>query len=983
MPKGSINRLAGWRGRAAFQQSLLLVLLLLGQPSLCAAQLVAYLQFPQAFPERDIISLGGARPEWRKDWESGRRLFRAGDLRGAVESYQRLLSAKANIEGARWELAMLLAALEDWEKARSELELLVEAAPDNVEYLNALGVALRHAGQSGRALDIFGKVRERFPENFTALVGQAQGLVEAGRKKEALPLIQEIVAKKPDDRELSLALATMASEQGQLELARKLLVSLAAAKKVEPETLLLAARLHDALGREKEAAGYWEKVLAMDPANREAHGWLARYQESLGRPDKALPHLQLLLEQEPRNITILDRICRIHLYSSPFSEAFPYYERYVRLRPDDLDFIRAVMELTNGREEEQTALFRLLLAVSPEDLGVFNRLAAGWEAAGTPDRALAMWERLVRLTPERLEVYRALARLLENPERQGRLLEVLETIHRLAPDDREVIGHLARLLVSRGELTAGLEYYNKLAQTGYGGSDLYAGRLAIYEQLGQPSRALADYKKYLTLSAAPAEIFHRGLFLAGELGDLTFLEQSAARLESSATAGDRTSEMLLLAEAFASARDFSRALHYYRLILAGPAGQAEHGPLLALSRQARLELAQLYRREGLPFEAEQVLREGLLGEADHGLFLRQLFELSLAGDHPDLENAQVWLAQLLSLSPVEPAEADILQARLLAASGEHHYAAEILRELLDQLKAGEGRPPTGAEALTIRQAGLLLVEILLEDGDLVAAEQQCLVIPGAESDLEVLVLLQGIYLWAGEDVAAAGILQGLLEPGTDEIKLLQLADLLHKRGLSAAQATVADKVLSTWPDSLRAGFIKVEALVGEGKNVEALRLGAALATSFPGSVSVAALNARLNYQVGQSREAIPLCKLVLAAEPGRFDIKYLLVRCEIAQGNQVEATRLVQELYPLDGSSLLAKRLSEAGLPLPPPRKSTLWQILTFSRQPFDLAVEMLKAELFFDQSRPERKTVNELVSTMLVWLRWEKSFRAALAGGR
>lgn len=986
MPKGSGNISAGWSGSAALAQFFLLgfFLLGLGRPGFCVAQLSDYLLFPQAFPERDLISVGGARPEWRKDWESGRRLFRSGDLRGAVESYQRLLSAKANIEEARWELAMLLAGLEEWDKARSELELLVEAAPDNVEYLNALGVALRHAGQFGRALDIFGKVRERFPENFTALVGQAQGFVEAGRKKDALPLLQEIVAKKPDDRELSLALATLASEQGQMELARKLLVSLVAAKKVEPDTLLLAARLHDAMGREKEAAGYWEKILTLDSANREAHGWLARYLENQGSPDKALSHLQVLSEQEPQNITILGRICRIYFDSSaPFAEALPYYERYVRLRPDDLDFIRAVIGLTNGREEEQGVFFRLLLAVSPENLGVFNRLADSWEAAGQPERALAMWERLARLIPERVEVYRALARLLESPGREGRLREVLETIHRLAPDDQGVIGYLARLLVSRGELTAGLEYYNKLEQTGYGGRDLYAGRLAVYEKLGQPSRALADYKKFLALSPETGEILRRGLFLAGELGDVTFLAQTGAGLESAAPPGEQTGEMLLLAEAFASARDFSRALYYYRLVLAGLAGQDESGLVPALSRQARLGLAQLYRREGLPFEAEQVLREGLLVEAEQGIFLRRLFELSLAGDHPDLEKARVWLEQLLSLFPVEPAEAVILQARLLAASGEHHYAEEILRQLLDQLKTDDGRQPTGPEALVIRQAGVLLVEILLEDGNLVAAEQQCLVIPGAESDLEVLVLLQGIYLWAGETAAAAGIMQGLLQPGTDGIKLLQLAELFQKRGLSAAQATVADKVLNDWPDSLRAGFVKVEALLREGNNGEALRLGAALAASFPDSVSVVALNAKLYYQVGQYREAIPLCRLILATEPDRFDIKYLMVLCEMAQGNQVEATRLVQELYPLEGSQLLAKRLTEAGLPLPPPRKNTLWQFLTFSRQPFDLAEEMLKAGAFFGHSLPERKKVNELVSAMSAWLRWEKSFRAALLGGR
>lgn len=970
---------------AVLSRFFLLGVLLLGlaRPTSSAAQLSAHLLFPQAFPERDVLSAAGNRPEWKKDWDGGRRLVRSGDLQGAVASYQRLLSVKANIEQARWELAILLAGLADWEKARRELELLVENAPDNVEYLNALGVVLRHTGQFERALDIFGKVRERFPENFTALVGQAQGLVEAGRKKEALPLIQEIVARSPDDRGLSLTLATLAYEQGQLELARQLLVSLTSTKNVELDTLLLAARLHEAMGREKEAVGYWDRSLALDPANREAHGWLARYQENQGRLDKALPHLQALLAQEPQNISILGRICSFYLNSAGrLAEALPYYEKYVRLRPDDLDFIRAVIDQTTDREEEQVAFFRRLLAVTSKDLEVFRRLAADWEAAGNPERVLDTWERLARVAPERVEVYRALAPLLGDLGREARLLEVLETIHRLVPNDQEVIGRLARLKVARRELSAGLGYYKKLEQTGYGGSDLYAGRAALYEELGQPSLALADHKKLLALSPGAKEVLRRSLFLAGELGDVSFLVQTAAELERTAPKGDQTSEMLLLAEAFARARDLSRALHYYRLVLSGFARRGEGGAVSELSRQARLGLARLYQREGLPFEAEQVLREGLLFENDQRDFLLRLFELSLAGDPPDLESARVWLKQYLSLPKVEPAEATILQARLLAASGEAERAEAVLRSLLAQVKGADGRQSASEIDMLTRQAGLLLAEILLETGKLPEAEQQCLLIAGAEADHEILVLLQSIYLRAGESAAAAAVLQGLMQPESDGIKLLELAELFHQRGLSEEQAVVSSKVLSDWPDSLRAGVVKAEALIKTGKNVEALQLGATLAGNFPDSLSVAAIKARIHYHAGQYQEAIPLCKLILATEPDRFDIRFLLVWCEMARGNQVEATRLVQELYPVAGSQLLFKRLIDAGLPVPPPHQRTWWQVLTFNRPPFDLSEEMVKAGFLFDQSLPEKRKVNELVSSMLVWLRWEKNFRAALVGG-
>jgi len=479
------------------------------------------------------------------------------------------------------------------------------------------------------------------------------------------------------------------------------------------------------------------------------------------------------------------------------------------------------------------------------------------------------------------------------------------------------------------------------------------------------------------------------MILGGELGDVVFLSQLAGGLESAPPTAERTSEMLLLAEAFARACEFSLSGRYYRLVLASPSGPGEPGPMAlpgvdsALSRRARLGLAQLYRRQGLTFEAEQVLRTGLLSEEEPGPLLRQLFELALSGGTAELENARVWLAQYLALGRVLPTEAAMLQARWLAAAGELRQAEDLLRQLLRQMSADVDRPSSGEGAPALRQVSLLLAETLLKNGELVAAEKECLAIAGAAADPEVLVLLQEIYLQAGEPQAADGILQGLLQLIKDETKLLQLAELLQQRGLSAAQMKVAGQVWSARPDSLRAGFLKAEALVKAGRNTEAVQVGADLTVSFPDSAAVAALNARIYYQAGQYREAIRLCQLVLATEPERFDLQFLWVCCEMAQGNKAGATHLVQDLYPLAGSRLLAQRLTDAGLPLPLAPERTLWQILTFNRPPFDLAQEMLKAGRFFDQSLAARSKMNELVSAMVAWLRWEKSFRAALVGGR
>ena len=964
-----------------------LVLLLLASTHPCHASLVDYLQLPQVFPEHDLVGVEGERPDWKKEWETGRRLVRSNEYREAAESYRRLVAAKGDIEEARWELALILARLDEWDRAKTELELLAEGSPENVDYLNVLGLALRRTGQAGRALEIFSRVRERSPENFLALVGEAQGLLEAGRKREAMPLIQAVAAKNPEDRDLSLSVIGLAIELGQLETARKYLVPLAASRKADLDLLAQTAKVHDTLGKEKEGAGYWEKCLTLDPANREARERLLRYYEDLGQPDKVLVHLQALLENDPQNITYLSRICQIYTKLALFTEGLPYYEKYVQLRPDDLDFIRSVIYNQAAAAEAQNDFLQWLLAEHSEGLWVFRKLAAEKLTAGNLEGALALWERVARVAPGRIEILRAMDPLLVKLGRESRLVEVLRDIHELLPGDQGVIGRLARLMLERGDVQAGLEYYNLLEQAGYTGSDLYGDRSAIYEMLNQPMQAVADYERLLAITPERQDVRRRVMELAGELGAVGPLVRLVSGLEDVAPGEERAQQMLLLAEAFAQSRDFARAAKYYKVLVVSGSGDNNPGVAggagdsnLRLVRRARLGLVDLYRREGLVFEAEQLLREGLLVEEEQAELLFRLFDLALAASPPDLESAKVWLKQYSILPQVNRWQSDIMQARFLGASGEYSVAEGLLRNLFTQ-RVGADRKNADNDALIFRQAGLALTEVYLEAGDQAAAEQQCLAMLRNQTDRDILAWLAKIYVDADEAKAADRIMQRLTVPEEDGFRLLELAELFEKRGLPGGQFAAADRVWAKWPESYRAGFLRAEALRREGKTAEALAASEALGERFPDLAAGYVLKAQVNFQGGFYRQAADQCRQVLNSTPGRMDIRLLLLRSELAMLNYPEATRLLQEWYPVEAADYLKKLLVDATLPVPQPHsKRTLWQVLTFQREPFfDLVGEVLSARAFFE-AIPERRRKNEVVSPEIAGLRWEQVFRATVS---
>jgi tetratricopeptide (TPR) repeat protein len=990
----AVKQPAKIRSGGFLKRCLLLLAVLVSEslyPAASPAKLTDYLQLPPAIPSRDITLISGGGASWKREWDAARRSWRTGDQTGAEGGYRKLLAVNAGIAEARWELAQVLIQGEQWEKARSELELLVETPPDRIDYLNALGLVLRHLGQFGRALEVFDRAHALAPENFLALVGLTQGLVEVGRKKEAFPLFKQVLRQKPDDRELQLALANLAFELGHLETARKQLITLAAAKDAGLDTLLMAARVHEGLGREQEAARYWERSLRMAPGNREAQGRLALYYENRGQLDQALAHLLVLLETNPQNTSLLSRICRIYVQTDRFAEALPYFERYVKLKPDAApEALSAIVNIRTPQDDEQIAFFRRLLAISPDDLGVLNSLANELEAAGNPEGALFMWEHVARAVPGRVEIFRNIALLQEKMGREEQLVSTLETLHRLTPDDQEVLGRLARIQAARGELDSSLDYYDQLERLGYRGFDLFAGRAAIHLEKGRPVGALLDLQKLLDISPRRHDIRRQCLALAGELGEKRILDRLAEELEAMAPPGERGRDLLLLAEVYGQAGDFSSSVRYFQRVMAN-AGEPEEAGFDAkagtaagrlLMRQARLGLNEVLGRAGLVDEAEQVLRQGVLAGDEPRLFLERLFDLTLSRPRPDLGLARMWLSRYQQESGVSAEEIGLCRSRLLAAAGEFSQAEKTIRQLLYDLAAG-GKPAVNQEGTLGRRAGLRLAEVLLAAGMTSEAEQQCLAMLGDERDPEVMILLQKIYLLAGMDEAAAKVSRQLVRAEADGIELLRLAELYRRHGLAGSQASAAATVLGMWPDSLRAGLLLTQALRENGDYLGALRQAALLAGKFPDCPAVNGLMADLYHLAGDYRAAGRQCDLLLEKEPGRLDISFLKLRGLLALGNREAAGKLVREVFPVAVGEIFAKDLRAAGLPEPDlPSRKSLWQRLTFAESASDYLGEILASAArgagLSPANEPDYR--RQLLATgHLSRYLWEKKFRAAM----
>jgi tetratricopeptide (TPR) repeat protein len=957
-------------------------------PAYCRADLVDLLAIPALVPERDVSFNSGTPVAWKKTWDEARYLTRTGEFQGAEEKYEELLALKSDIDLARWEYGRLLLKIGKWDKASATIELLVEKAPEQVDYLNGLGLALRKLGHFSRALDLFRKAHENDPGNLTALAGLAQGLVEVGLKKEAFPLFEKISAERPEDVAIHRALANLAFELGKLETARRLMAPLVKGNDADLDTLLMTARIYEGLNQDKEAVSYWQRCLKHDPANREARGRLTLYYEKQDRPGKAIPHLLALLENDSQNASLLRRICRLYIQTDRFAEALPYFERYVSLQPDNLDGLMPVSQDKIDSDSDAITLYRRLLAVTPEDLVLLDGLANDLLMAGDPETALFMWEHVARLYPDRVEVYQELVALLERLGRDERLTEILEVIHRLAPGEIKVVSKLANLKVAQGDLPVGLEYYNKLEKAGYAGVDLYTGRGALYESLGRSALALADYKKLLVLQPSRHDIRRRALVLAGKLGENRFLLKQAELLDAANDAVNRDSDLFLVAQAFADAHDFDQSqMSYQRLIVSGmeaEAGSPMAGSADLLVRQANLGLADLYRGEDLLFESEQILRKMYLAPGDQREVLKRLFDLSLIHNR-QLEDAGVWLGRFTALNG-DPFEAIFMKARLLAAYGDDNEAVDLLESFLYSSVAGaKSLSFPGRKGAIIRQTGLLLAEILIKAGDLGKAERQCLAMLNSDQDSEVLVLLQKIYDLEGEDEAAVNIFNQLFEDADNVFKLLRLAELFNKYGLLASRVAVTEKAMDMAPGSLTAAFSLAAGWAATGKRSEAIELLEHMASMYPENSAIILKIAYHYYLNSQYNSALLYCDRFLERKPGHLKGHLLKVQCRTVLGEYEYAKHLIEQLFPIKTTELLEKSVSEAGINVAlPPVKRTFFQLLTFSSsdKKMSLARELMSSRHLLDNSTKNKKELNFIAVPLYARYRWEQEFRKAMVPG-
>ncbi len=381
-----------------------------------------------AVPDREIRYEETLSPDWKKNWDLARALYREKKFRQALVQYELLLAEKENVDEARWEYTTLLLHFERWPSADEQLDKLIVNQPDNREYRLARARLYVAVGKLDPAIQEYEQLYSSAPDE-TEIVPVLEGLVMALKlqKRDAgdiIPYLEQLINLQPDNTGWQVELAALAIEEGQLDKAEKVLAGLEQGT-LDDVYFRLQALLQEKQGHMDAAAGYWQQLVSVDPDNIEAHTQLYRYYRDRQMWRMSLKHVEVLLKKTPHDTGLLETAAELNARLGRIDRALEYYEYILAVQP------------ANRNVLQKKRLAQKQLA---KDLVVLVE----------NDGSQQLWQDLVKVTSDRPGVYHEIAGILREKGKFDELIEVLTLIVEENPHDEKSLKELAGLLEQRG-----------------------------------------------------------------------------------------------------------------------------------------------------------------------------------------------------------------------------------------------------------------------------------------------------------------------------------------------------------------------------------------------------------------------------------------------------------------------------------------------------------------------------------------------------
>ncbi|MEJ5368933.1 MAG: tetratricopeptide repeat protein [Bryobacteraceae bacterium] len=366
--------------------------------------------------------------------------FESGDPARAAHLYHRLAELIPDHPYAAFNEGLCLTRMRQWQLAAEALQRAVVLTPSHPEAWYLLGVALLHLERAAESASAFSQCLSQRSGYVPAVFGKAVALQLQGKHAEALELYLALLESAPQKEELLLSALRAALDAAEWPQVRQLAVrifalrpgflpareALAHADLAEgkyEEALAAFRQLASAapallepwyhaglcefrLGRYAEAAESFRSALLVDARHEESRLALAESLRLAGRLGEAREALEGLLEAAPSCMRGWLRLGLLEAEADRLEEARRALEQALQLGapPEDEDLAglrAAVAALLQERGEYGPAaeLYRLALAVQPEDASLLFNYGSTLASLERLEEAQQAWKKALALDP--------------------------------------------------------------------------------------------------------------------------------------------------------------------------------------------------------------------------------------------------------------------------------------------------------------------------------------------------------------------------------------------------------------------------------------------------------------------------------------------------------------------------------------------------------------------------------------------------------
>ncbi|HTU17039.1 MAG TPA: DUF1583 domain-containing protein [Gemmataceae bacterium] len=828
---------------------------------------------------------------------------------------------------------------------------------DLLDIFQALGRVYQRAQRSDKALTVWSRLEQLFPDDRRVQEQIASTLAEEGQYDQALPRYEKLVKAARDPYQKAAFRMEAAELKVRLKQSAKALADFEALLgELNPDSWLyreVRHKIEDVFLRNDDQAGlakYYQDWVKKHPGDIDAIARLARSLSNQGRLPEAREWLEKGIAKAPSRRQLRQALIEQLVYEQKYGEAAEQYEALDKADPNNPDTLREWGKLLlrdRSRPEEERkqaayAVWKRLLEKRGKDPVVTAQVADLVRAAGMTEEAIALYKKAVELAPESPQYREYLGEYSHSLKRSE---EALAAWRPIAAGTNRNAKNLARL----GEVFSGFGY-RKEAATAFSDAvkldpedfnlRLRYAELLHLDERNDDALAQIDAAEKLVDNAEDAEAVLQARIKVYQATDTLAARTAELRKELDAGKDGGTGVSLVVL-----AQRWHRLARYYEAnrqmteataavdkagkldsksipILASAARIHESGgnlllaadinrKLAALDRRFRTEyltaVAKLEARLGRRAEALQAGRDLLAaapGNPDHYKFFAEMcFQLG------ESEEGLQALRRSVRANPSVP-DGLLTLGNSLAERFRTGEAIELFWRAFDKTNDLEGKLSV-VSRLTELYLQNNQFDRLLERLERERRE--------ADKQREMTICLAQAYQAAGDLGTARQQLERLLAENSRDTQLLQqLSKLAENEGDTAQALKYQRQWAKAAPKSHDAQLGLAQLLVKAGESEEAAAIWVKLVADEPRPHrNLQAIDALLAH--GKSDTVLAITRRLLAQKPDNWELLYREGVALVNLERQEEAGQRFQTLLDMrlsddeEGASLKASKKQKPG----------------------------------------------------------------------